>query len=788
MRMRASLPSNRTSPIAITSDADYPLYASSGSGTELDPWVLEDLLIECNGSGGGITIQNCEDYAIVRDCYVNESDVASAGCATVGSQNVVFDNVTVDVSVGAGIAIIASDHITIQNSRVSSSGVYGVYTDGSYDITVDNCIIDQMGYDGVPIYQGIYMTANYSSRVTTRDTVLIGNATQYLFYATQTRGNLFDNVTAYNGTRLYFYQCAGGAISFVDCNFTTSDTTLYFHTNCNQITIDNCIMDGTTSSIFGYYSAVSQNIVVTDSAFYSTLNFYGGSNISVSDCVFNGSHVYLSSCGNNVTIEDSTFSNANYGIYGGATETYIHANTFVNITNGAVELGGNAYITNNTVSTCGGGFILASGGGSVESNRILHMLTDDAIYLESMNGVTVRYNYIYAPDNASLGGSGISTGCALYLTSNTIIEWNTFDSVNGTGDGYGVCLTDVTCTNVTITYNTFMNCFFGICTSAVTNPIHHNWFKNNHADFEEMNGVNSSPYYRNYYYEYFDVNPYSITANCSTTILDTPYRCSYYRSHFTDPVQTRYDSEPLYWEDWYPRTDDVYVSFYSVFDYLGIDFDLVKLYVDGALRVRRDNLPGHVLYHVEVRDFANRTLWDRMYNMNYTVDLDIGLSIVTIQLQNNFNVSVLFHYSINGIEVVVPCTAGESRDIRVSTGVLSYWVTNTDGDIMEYKNASEIIETITVAGQDTISFGWTEVAIPPGPITVYQTQLLDYVLMLMLFGLIIGVVVFLAFKLQGVNLGTFKGGRPSFNSRSSSKDKKKGRKASNAIVKIFQGW
>ena len=56
-------------PIGITHNDNFTLYASSGNGTEINPYLLTDLTIDGAG-GSGISINNTDAYFVIQNSVI----------------------------------------------------------------------------------------------------------------------------------------------------------------------------------------------------------------------------------------------------------------------------------------------------------------------------------------------------------------------------------------------------------------------------------------------------------------------------------------------------------------------------------------------------------------------------------------------------------------------------------------------------------------------------------------------------------------------------------------------
>jgi parallel beta-helix repeat protein len=107
-----------------------------GSGTEEDPYVIKDLVIDVTGSQFAMMIQDSNAYFKIMKCTFSNGGIEgerTAGLVLVNTQNgVIFKNTFVN-NVGAGIAVIGCLNIKIQKNLCSENGVgiyieWGMYT------------------------------------------------------------------------------------------------------------------------------------------------------------------------------------------------------------------------------------------------------------------------------------------------------------------------------------------------------------------------------------------------------------------------------------------------------------------------------------------------------------------------------------------------------------------------------------------------------------------------------------------------------------------------------------
>jgi parallel beta-helix repeat protein len=149
-------------PIEITNDTTLASVANSGTGTEIDPVIIEGWNITDSTSFKGISIQGTTKFFIIRNCWINGTSInarsnilikdAQVGTVTIdnnvclysktgieifnSSKVIITNNLCTDHSYD-GIHIYLSNHSMIINNTCSFSD-YGLYCDTSHFLTVSN--------------------------------------------------------------------------------------------------------------------------------------------------------------------------------------------------------------------------------------------------------------------------------------------------------------------------------------------------------------------------------------------------------------------------------------------------------------------------------------------------------------------------------------------------------------------------------------------------------------------------------------------------------------------------
>jgi len=595
-------------------------------------------------------------HAIFQNGYINETGAGptDGGIVMQLTSNVDFLNVTIEVT-NFGIGFTQLIDCSFRSIVINNASV-GISCEGSTNLVFDNIAINDTS-DAIMLsnlLSGINNTDHRFSNVNIAGTlsqdVAIGSA---------------ENITIENCTiNANIYHPTGfslGAITGLNVLSTSvlGDTAVHF--SCNDI--ENCTFDGIVTwrgaGSFGLDHVRSCNFtnieILEDRAGnYTADGFYTWTGDILTGCVFE-----------NITmgnLTDRHIPGAGLELSGDVARC-----NFTNV----VFYGDNA-----------GGYAISS----VNTANLEDLTFTGCTFSHARRAWNQNGNNISWIDNTF-----INTTLQMTHVTNMTVQDNLFQYENVLVESSTGRITgnNFTCANIAMTLNP--------CTGMA---IDHNWFSNVTALLTY--NASAQVFTRNYYRNYFDAHPNATTTNSSMVEFDLPY-------NVTGTVQ---DTHPLYYPAWFPRTDTIYVNLYSTFDYYGLGFDIIKLWVDGTLRVRRDVTITRVLYHLTVRDFAGNLLHDDVYNVNATPDLDLGLDVAAFTISNNFNSVAMFTYTVGAITVSVPVPAQGSVTLRLALGVFNYTVTSTTGVVLEDQDGNPYVDTVNVSASSGLSFGW--VTVPTG--------------------------------------------------------------------------
>ncbi len=131
-------------PIVIITDSQWSSkYSSqpwfSGSGTKLDPYVIENVTINGQGSGNCISIDTSTVYYTIRNCTLFNSGTATnnGGISISNAPNGLIIGNNLSNNLENGIWVYNSQNITILNNTFSYNTITGIYVRNSNSIGIE---------------------------------------------------------------------------------------------------------------------------------------------------------------------------------------------------------------------------------------------------------------------------------------------------------------------------------------------------------------------------------------------------------------------------------------------------------------------------------------------------------------------------------------------------------------------------------------------------------------------------------------------------------------------------
>ncbi len=200
----------------------YPAWCS-GNGSAENPYVIENLYMNCHWARTGIFIEHADEFFIVRNCTIFNAKADGAGIWLQFADNGEISGNTVIKNQGGGIYLYYDcTNVTVIDNTVSGNGKNGIYVSASRDNHVSGNAVHQNGGRGIWLMKadhnevagnnlkdnwvGIEMSSSNGSRISSnylslhsegitlqdsRENVITGNSVQF-----NVKGLLFKSSSA----------------------------------------------------------------------------------------------------------------------------------------------------------------------------------------------------------------------------------------------------------------------------------------------------------------------------------------------------------------------------------------------------------------------------------------------------------------------------------------------------------------------------------------------------------------------------------------------------------------
>ena len=307
----------------------------TGNGTYSDPYIIEDLVIDGEGSGSCILIENSNVYFRIENCTIFNSGYgyADAGIKLVSvsngtlsknnvnnnnnhgirfdhsNDNKILDN-SVNNNVDDGIYLYYSDNNDILWNNVSYNYIHGIYFDESHINHISGNTVNNNGGDGISSPWYVNSNFNIVSGNTVSNNGGDGIELSFSSY-TSVAGNTVEN----NGN---FGITLNGYDNLISGNTANSnmygirldrcyDSEIFRNTANNNIHIGIWVSEGSNNKVSENFVLINGDCGISVSADYHT--------ISGNTVINNNIGIILENCDTNTIIGNTVSYNDLYGIY-----------------------------------------------------------------------------------------------------------------------------------------------------------------------------------------------------------------------------------------------------------------------------------------------------------------------------------------------------------------------------------------------------------------------------------------------------------------------------------------
>lgn len=732
--------------LCVTGESEVAAIASSGSGTDVDPYIIENLDINGTWLYCGMQIRGVSSHVIIRnsiirstrDTYTLDAGIRIAYCNNIVIQNVTFINNTRDITAHECFLVTLIDVNMTAPAPLGGSTSAPFYLHGGYSTSLWGAglllnVTDTVVSGTLTIF-GESVANNVTAVV-----VALGTGATVL----NSRANL---ITANgNGTIMNCVVSDGGAYGISlgsDHNIVTGNV------------VDNYTTNGIQAG-HSHHNTITNNMIS---------NITGTSANPLSK---EGRAIYLRWSGYNTIVNNTMINNA-HGIFIGYSvvtppPSPSANNIVVNNTITCANMTYNQNASNDPIL----GVVGAIG---IDMDE---MVDNTTITGNSFAGVNLAIRVGDQPcdlvNNTSITGNNFTSvsDMLVYVADNSENTLITGNYVHGRPTVE--FLEDTSCTrNYYRDY--FVQFPFALTVNTSTDILEYEWVLS--TIINDTEPVYYAPWYPRA--EAVNVRFYSL-VNYEGIIID-------HLRVYIDGVQIAsntfapghvifdlvvYDFEGRLLHDQsynvnatglhlnvgLATTAQVFFKFWSSLDGFGLDFGLCNLFVDGIRLTTDSPVMRPRVINVTVTDVYNFVIYDQTINLSVTgVYVDLLLPIAPVSVVNQYNRSVIV-YLTRGIRTTT-FTMGPQTTLwalRYAVGIYNLTVTELDGTELVHRDHE--IDASAPASW-AIQFGWYNATVYPDPVPPNVSDTVVISIVVLVIGVYggFGAFVYLGYRLKNVPL------------------------------------
>ncbi len=372
-------------PIRIDSNADFPGIATSGDGSLISPWIIENYEINGTGYGYCIYVGNTTEHFVIRNCSLYNA--RGFGLAPYHPNS--------------GFAMNNVMNGTLWNNIASNNG-YGIYIYECHDNNINNNTASFNDHSGIALASSLNITITNNTALNNFEGIYLGFAISSI--GRSNYNTISNNNVSLNGRGIFLIQSSNNTLTN-NSAFSNVNIGIYL-SSAN----DNIIMNNFVNKSGIFLSSSNNNSIITNTvsggmsgntSIVFSLDISDG-NIIANNTISDGDvGIRMTFSDNNILSNNTVSWNNEVGISLGYSNNNRIANNDVPNTGNGIDIGwsNNNTIINNSASNNNYGLgLYASLNNTITNNTIFsnvigfHLMTsvNNLIFFNNIINNTIQ--------------------------------------------------------------------------------------------------------------------------------------------------------------------------------------------------------------------------------------------------------------------------------------------------------------------------------------------------------------------------------------------------------------
>ncbi|MCK5037690.1 MAG: right-handed parallel beta-helix repeat-containing protein [Thermoplasmata archaeon] len=243
-------------PVRINNNTDFATLGLNGSGTPVDPWIIENWDINGTGVGYCLYIGNTTENFVVRNCSFHDAMVNQDAMTLWKADNGRIVNTTFTLNDFNGFMATECTNITIENSTASYNWNYGLRFTLSDNCNISNSNIFSNDFPSYGLFIDDSLNFNITSNTFMYDGIQISSP-----IINEWTSHHIDTSNTVDGKPIYFMKDQiGGSVP--------TGAGQVIMANCTGMTVENQVI---SNGADGLTLAFSDNNTITNNSFVNNM-------------------------------------------------------------------------------------------------------------------------------------------------------------------------------------------------------------------------------------------------------------------------------------------------------------------------------------------------------------------------------------------------------------------------------------------------------------------------------------------------------------------------------------